>query len=88
MYLKFEDTVDPEYQLTSEQEWMFTKVRIAENMGWTFEYIDTLTHAEVQAISAVKTATGKYNDDENRKHNQRAGVGKSRGKKPRRGRRR
>lgn len=54
--------------MTPEQEWAFTKVRLAEYFpGWTMEYIETLSQADLQAIFAVKAATHKYQEEESKK---------------------
>jgi hypothetical protein len=57
--------------MTPEQEWALVKVRLAEQFGWTFDYIEKLTQAELQIIFAVKTATSKYTEEENKKRSRR-----------------
>lgn len=58
--------------MTPEQQWDLTKIRIAEYFpGWTLDYIESLSQADLQAIFAVKAATHKYQDEEAKKRSKR-----------------
>lgn len=62
--------------MTPQQQWAFTKVRIAEYFpGWTLDYIESLSQDDLQAIFAVKAATSKYTEEEQKKRKRRGRGG-------------
>lgn len=45
--------------LAPKDSHMLTKVRLAQEFGWTFDYIDTLSHADIVKTWAVIGAQRK-----------------------------